>query len=185
MAKKGERGTVAGRGVGSSSTKLDEDGLSLRARHFAEIYDGNGLACALKAGYSQGNAKNRACELLDDERVQAIIRAREKARRDGDIATREERQKFWTAVMRDETREMEDRRKASELLGKSEGDFFERSEMSHKFPSVLPEKLDKETLIFIARGGLRAAATAAGAPSAPLEGEGDDGDDADDGAAPG
>lgn len=159
------------------SRKL-EGGISLRMRCFAEVYDGNGREAAIKAGYPASNAASRASKLLADERVQAIIRSRELARTSGDIAKREERQRYWTAIMRDETRTLKERTRASELLGKSEGDFFERSEVSHQFPSVLPEKLDSETLVFIARGGLR---TAVGAVSPVPEGEGDDGDE-DDGA---
>jgi hypothetical protein len=43
------------------------------------------------------------------------------------IATREERQSFWTAMMRgEEPGEPKDRLKASELLGRSQGDFIDR-----------------------------------------------------------
>jgi hypothetical protein len=50
------------------------------------------------------------------------------ADRDGVVA---ERQQFWTAVLRgEESAEMKDRLKASELLGKCQGDFIERVESS-------------------------------------------------------
>ena len=42
------------------------------------------------------------------------------------IASREERQTFWTAILRDPETELRDRLRASELLGRSEGDFLER-----------------------------------------------------------
>ncbi len=42
------------------------------------------------------------------------------------IATREQRQEFWTAVMTDIEQDMRSRLRASELLAKSEGDFTEK-----------------------------------------------------------
>ena len=42
------------------------------------------------------------------------------------IATREERQSFWTSVIRDGDEDMRNRLKASELLGRSQTDFVER-----------------------------------------------------------
>lgn len=42
------------------------------------------------------------------------------------VADRIARQTFWTNVMEDETAKYTDRIRASELLGRSEGDFFER-----------------------------------------------------------
>ena len=42
------------------------------------------------------------------------------------IATREERQAFWSSVLRSEAEQMKDRLKASELLGKSNADFIDR-----------------------------------------------------------
>jgi len=44
----------------------------------------------------------------------------------GRIATRAERQAFWTAVMLDPKERTADRLKAAELLGRSEADFVER-----------------------------------------------------------
>lgn len=49
------------------------------------------------------------------------------------IATREKRQELWTKVMNAEGVEMKDRLRASELLGKSEGDFISKIEHSGNF----------------------------------------------------
>jgi hypothetical protein len=46
------------------------------------------------------------------------------------IATLIERQEFWTAAMRDTGAEYRDRIKASEVLGKAQGDFIKRIEIS-------------------------------------------------------
>lgn len=44
------------------------------------------------------------------------------------IANVRERQMFWTDMLRNEDIQPKDRLKASELLGKSQGDFLERHE---------------------------------------------------------
>jgi phage terminase small subunit len=53
------------------------------------------------------------------------------------VATRQERQKFWTDLMHDVTAAMGDRIKASELLGKSEGDFLDRVEHTGQTQSII------------------------------------------------
>ncbi len=44
------------------------------------------------------------------------------------VANREERQAFWTSILRDESRPMSERLRASELLARSEADFVTRVE---------------------------------------------------------
>lgn len=60
------------------------------------------------------------------------VRIAIKARADGSlfVADRKSRQAFWSRVMADETEDMKNRLKASELLGKSEKDFVERIEVT-------------------------------------------------------
>lgn len=43
------------------------------------------------------------------------------------VATRKKRQEFWTGTMNDDNAQMPDRLRASELLGKSEADFVEKT----------------------------------------------------------
>ena len=47
------------------------------------------------------------------------------------IASRIDRQRFWTEVMYSEEVETKDRLRASEILGKSQGDFIERVEVTN------------------------------------------------------
>jgi hypothetical protein len=82
--------------------------LTVKQKRFIDFYNGNGAEAARLAGYS-GN---------DDTLKQ---------RNQADIANREERQRFWTDGMRDEKAKMSDRTKHSELLGRSEGDFLDRT----------------------------------------------------------
>ncbi len=94
-----------------------------------EAYDGNATRAAIAAGYSERWAASNIDKILKNTEIRAAINDREQARIDGFIATREERQRFWTRIMRDENADMKDRLRASEVLGRSEGDFIERVEV--------------------------------------------------------
>lgn len=126
--------------------------LTPKQQAFVDAYAGNGVEAARAAGY-QGSAETlavTASRLLRDARITEGIAKRnalaQAARADaaaqaGRIATRAERQAFWTAVMLDVDEEMATRLKASELLGKSEADFKERIEhdVTQSFASLLAE----------------------------------------------
>lgn len=104
--------------------------LTLMQRLFVEAYSGNGTAAAIAAGYSQKSAEKIARDLLRNPTVAAAIRGREKEEIKQLVASRVQRQEFWTNIMRDTDEDTRDRLKASELLGKSEGDFLDRVEHS-------------------------------------------------------
>ena len=106
--------------------------LTPKQKRFIELYDGNAAAAARAAGYSEKSARIIAKQLMDDPRIVEGIRAREDKRNARDIATANERKKFWTAAMRDGSLDMKARLRASELLGKSEGDFIDRKEITGK-----------------------------------------------------
>jgi len=110
----------------------NKNGFSAMQQRFIELFNGNATEAARAAGYSPKNAGKIGGQLLSNPRIASAIFNREKTRRAADIADREERQKFWTAVFRDEHRPMKDRLRASELLAKSEGDFIDRTEISGK-----------------------------------------------------
>ena len=80
------------------------------------------------AGYASSTPEVNASRLLRNAKVRAAFRELAKATQRGAIADAVERQTFWTSVMRDRNAEMRDRLKASELLGRSGGDFIERVE---------------------------------------------------------
>ena len=106
--------------------------LTAKQKRFIELYDGNAAAAARAAGYSEKSARIIAKQLMDDPRIAAGIRAREDKRNARDIASMNERKRFWTAAMRDESLDVKARLRASELLGKSEGDFIDRKEITGK-----------------------------------------------------
>ena len=121
-------------------------GLNVKQKAFVEHFAGNAASAAEKAGYSKKTAKAQGSRLLTNADVLAAIREREKIESRTRIATRQARQEFWTDTMQDADAEMKDRLKASELLGKSEGDFLDRVQHSGNL----------ETVVVIREGGAAA-----------------------------
>ena len=127
--------------------------LTARQRAFVEAYAGNATAAALAAGYSEKTARSQGQRLLTKADIKDAIKAREAQRLAPTIATRQERQEFWTSVLRNEDEAMKDRLKAAELLGKSEGDFLERVEMDQTVSvNVFDEETRARLLEMVGRG---------------------------------
>lgn len=106
-----------------------------KQRKFVEAYmaSGNATEAARQAGYAHPNTAGP--RLLVNDGIAAELEERQQ--KDPAVATREERQQFWSDVMRGVavgvegsklTPDLNQRLKASELLGKTGGDFVERSE---------------------------------------------------------
>jgi len=109
--------------------------LTLKQEKFVEAYmgkaAGNATEAARLAGY-KGNEATLAVtgfENLRKPNVKAAID--ERSANDPLIATREDRQQFWTNVMNDPLQDMKDRLRASEILGKSQADFIDRTDNKH------------------------------------------------------
>ncbi len=100
--------------------------LTLRQRAFVQAYTGNAAEAARQAGYSERTCRAIGQRLLTQVDIKQALREREQERLNPLIASREQRQEFWTQTMWDENQEMQHRLKAAELLGRSEGDFMER-----------------------------------------------------------
>ena len=118
--------------------------LSQKQLLFVSAYCGNATQAAADAGYA-GNRKTLEAvgrQNLANPRIAAAIQERQEKRTKRTIATREERQEFWTAVMRGEHKEggadWKDRLKAAEMLGKSEGDFIDRHDLTSSDGSMSP-----------------------------------------------
>ena len=103
--------------------------FTVKQQRFIDCYAGDIKEAAKKAQVSYGYARNlmTKCDIL-----KTIKNRQETEVRPRTIATRQRRQEFWTEVMEDTKRDMRDRLKASELLGKSEADFTEN--LSHRYP---------------------------------------------------
>ncbi|WP_333593040.1 terminase small subunit [Aminobacterium mobile] len=111
--------------------------LTTKQKAFIQSYCGNATEAALKAGYSKKTARSIGNENLTKPHIIAAIKKREEKRTNNRIATREERQIFWTQTMKDEKADMRDRLRASELLGKSEADFMDKIEHSGALEGVV------------------------------------------------
>lgn len=106
--------------------------LTYKQRRFVAAYSGNATQAAREAGYSGSDETlaTAGTRLLRNDEIRSALTKRETTASKGPIATRAERQAFWTKVVDDPAVKMTDRLKASELLGKSEADFVDRLEHS-------------------------------------------------------
>jgi len=102
-------------------------GLSERQRRFCEAFSGNGgnaVAAAKAAGYKKPHPEG--VRLLQTATISTALEALRMETTNAAIATREERQMFWTTELRNLEQDITARLRASELLGKCQGDFIER-----------------------------------------------------------
>ncbi len=109
--------------------------LTAKQQAFVDAYAGNATDAARKAGYSGNDATLRQVghENMMKPDIAAAIAARQEPARTARIATREQRQVFWSETMLDPEVPLSDRLRASELLGKSEADFLTKIEHTGKF----------------------------------------------------
>lgn len=107
-----------------------------RRHKFACFYaeSGNATESAKRAGYSEKSAYSCGQRLLSYADVREEINRLQDEARKHRIANVIERQAFWSDTMRDTDCEMKDRLKASELLGKVQGDFRDRIELTGNVP---------------------------------------------------
>jgi len=104
--------------------------LTVKQQAFVDAFAGDIKAAAKAAGLNYGY-----CRLLltKNNKVRKAIHDRQETEiRPVRIASRQERQQFWTKTMLDNNVDYRDRLRASELLGRSEADFTEN--MNHRFP---------------------------------------------------
>lgn len=134
--------------------------LTEKERRFVELYmgecAGNGTEAMRRAGYkgTDDALAAAASRLVRKDKVRAAIEERVAA--DPVVATRKERQQFWTDVMKGTIRAaMKDRLKASELLGKSQADFVDRHEHSGPDGKPIAHAVEVE---FVKPDGKRASA---------------------------
>lgn len=112
--------------------KLKDGQLSQKQRRFIDFFmgeaAGNATRAAELAGYSHKTAHQIGAENIRKPQIAAAIEVLVATR--PEIATREERQTFWSQFMRDQSLTAFERYKASELLGRSHGDFIDRTDHS-------------------------------------------------------
>lgn len=105
--------------------------MNQRQRAFCEAYllSGNAAEAAREAGYSPRSARSIGQRLLTFDDVREYLEQRNREISAANTAQMEEVRQFWTATMRDTATKTLDRLKASELLAKAYGAFFDRLEV--------------------------------------------------------
>lgn len=124
--------------------------MTVLQEKFKEAYvtgetEGNGTRSAEKAGYKGGPRtweQVAFANLRIPKIANAIVEQRNEMRKES-VATRQQRQLFWTTVYFDKSNTMGDRLRASELLGKSEADFTEG--IIDRTESVIEPLTEQET----------------------------------------
>lgn len=124
----------------TSQSSAPAERLTEKERRFVEAYmgkaAGNGTEACRIAGYvgTDDALSAAASRLVRKDRVRVAIESRRAA--DPLVATRKQRQEFWTAAMQGKVGTtkvgMKERLRASELLGKSQADFTDRHEIVGK-----------------------------------------------------
>ena len=108
-----------------------------KQQFFVQEYlkDFNATQAAIRAGYSKKTAGAIGAENLTKPEIQEALQKAMSERTSALIADRQTRKEFWTSTMFDADTAMKDRLKASELLGKSEGDFMIQAEVKAEVTS--------------------------------------------------
>lgn len=133
------------------TSKLTQKQLKFCERYAAN--GGNATEAAEFAGYATPDPEGS--RLLGNARVAEYIKTLTKPEQNNRIATAEERQAFWTSVMRGELPDAKpaDMIKASEILGKAQGDFIVKAQIEHSgsISSKTPEEIQQEAMEIAAR----------------------------------
>ena len=96
--------------------------LTEKQKRFVTAYNGNIKDAAKSSGLSYDYCR----QIVTKPHIKFALENRSSSVEKRKIATREQRQEFWTKTMREEEEPMRDRLRASELLGKSESDFTDK-----------------------------------------------------------
>ena len=133
------------------------DALNGRQRDFVLRYAKSGIMkqAALEAGYSRGSIKAVIYNLSKNPKVQAAIHELRADDEEATIASIKELREWWTSIIRGtgkagEGAELKEQLKASDLLGKSQGAFLDRLDLTNSDGSLTPtidvSKLSTEVL---------------------------------------
>lgn len=125
--------------------------LTAKQQVFVDCYAGNASEAARQAGYK--NPGLAGYENMKKHVIQKAIACRNDKEQDFQIATRQQRQEFWSGIMFETVQDngkpptLKDRLKASELLGRSEADFTDNRNVDLKGSLSVAEAIiqaDKE-----------------------------------------
>ena len=120
--------------------------LTPKQKAFCQFYAGSGNATesARLAGYSEKSAEAIGLENLGKPRIAEYITSLAVISENKRIATATERQEFWTSVMRGDVEVNDKQLKAADSLGKAQGDFITKLEVSGeiKLETLSDDELD-------------------------------------------
>ena len=122
--------------------------LTQKQKAFVEVFDGNATEAAKRAGY-EGSDKTLSqigYENMNRLEIRSEIEQRQLVKLEPMIADRQKRQEWWSQVMNDENIPLRDRLKASELLAKTDGDFFARTIQTDDDLAILNRMIAKNRL---------------------------------------
>jgi phage terminase small subunit len=107
--------------------------LTARQMGFARLVaDGmSELDAVIEAGYAPKAKYDTLLNLRDNSRVQNQIKYYQQSNKDAEVADKLARERFWTNIMNDPSEPATVRLKASEYLGKAQGDFINNSKVEH------------------------------------------------------
>ena len=116
--------------------------ITAKQERFIAAYNGNATTAATVAGYAK--PRHAGSRLLTNVVIMKAIKCRQDVELQPLVATRQERQEFWTQVMMNEEEDMKNRLRASELLGKAMADFTENIALKHDLAATLKAMSDEE-----------------------------------------
>ena len=113
------------------SKSITGSGLTIKQTAFVDAYEGDIESAAEIAGLSYQYCRRLMMDATKSNQeftalaVQEAIKKRHLKRNNKAILSREQRQKLWSTIADDDYEDLGHRLRASELLGKSEGDFID------------------------------------------------------------
>ena len=133
--------------------------LTPKQKAFCQFYAGNGNATesARLAGYSEKTAKEIGAENLTKPNIAEYIASLAAISENKRIATATERQEFWTSVMRGDVEVNDKQLKAADSLGKAQGDFITKLEVSGeiKLETLSDDELDEKIASLLVKANVK------------------------------
>ena len=133
--------------------------LTPKQKAFCQSYAGNGNATesARLAGYSEKTAKEIGAENLTKPNIAEYIASLAAISENKRIATATERQEFWTSVMRGDVEVNDKQLKAADSLGKAQGDFITKLEVSGeiKLEALSDDELDEKIASLLVKANVK------------------------------
>lgn len=124
----------------------NEPKLTEKQKKFADYYiqSGNATQAAQLAGYSENTSSEMGYENLRKPQISSYIKERTEKASNKRIADIVERKELLTSFMRNqEDTDDKGRLKALEILGKMEGDFTEKIEITGSLAGIIKESRER------------------------------------------